>query len=174
MTSPRQPEPSASAGSHSRGREGTDQVDLQEFFDQVIRQIEVGFARHFYKSGEVEGTVSDGRKLALTQLLQVLCEQGLTVAEVREALQQAGVQVEATQPLVSPGPWSEEKNARRIALIDKKIQGTLSSDELPEFESLQAQAIAYRDRVAPLPIEGAKRLHQELLEKEQSRKRPAE
>ena len=58
---------------------------------------------------------------------------------------------------------SQTMNARRCALIDKEIDGTLTPAERVELELLQKQAVAYRDRVAPLPIEGARTLHQQLV-----------
>ena len=39
-------------------------------------------------------------------------------------------------------------------------------EERVELAVLQRKAVAYRDRVAPLPIEGARRLHKQLLETE--------
>lgn len=66
----------------------------------------------------------------------------------------------------SPTPsveWTQTMNARRCALIDKEIDGTLTAAERVELELLQKQAVAYRDRVAPVPIEGARELHQQLL-----------
>ncbi len=65
--------------------------------------------------------------------------------------------------------WSDELNERRIELIDKDIQGSLSTEERVELAELQRKATAYRDRIAPLPIEGAKRLHQHLLEVKRQR-----
>ena len=62
------------------------------------------------------------------------------------------------------GDWSDELNERRIELIDKDIQGNITTEERVELAELQRKAVAYRDRVAPLPIEGARRLHQQLLE----------
>jgi hypothetical protein len=62
-------------------------------------------------------------------------------------------------------PWTNEKNARRCNLIDKEIEGTITEAEKAELDHLQQQAIAHRDRVAPLPIEGARKLHQQLLAK---------
>ena len=62
-------------------------------------------------------------------------------------------------------PWNEEKNERRIALIDKKIQGELSEAETFELENLQQQAIAWRDSVSGPPLEAAKQLHAQLLKK---------
>ena len=63
------------------------------------------------------------------------------------------------------GEWSEEQNDRRIALIDKDIQGNITTEERVELAELQRHAVAYRDQVAPLPIEGARRLHRQLLER---------
>ncbi len=61
--------------------------------------------------------------------------------------------------------WTEEKNARRCHLIERKYAGTLSAAELIELAELQEQMLRYRQRVAPLPLEDARRLHQELLAK---------
>ena len=65
--------------------------------------------------------------------------------------------------------WTEEKNARRCQLIDRKIQEVITADESKELEWLQQALRQYLDRVAPLPLEGAKRLHAQLLRKRQSK-----
>ncbi len=62
-------------------------------------------------------------------------------------------------------PWSEEKNDRRRELIDKKIQQTITDEERTELQRLQHEAEVYLDREAPLPIDAARRMHKELLEK---------
>jgi hypothetical protein len=63
------------------------------------------------------------------------------------------------------GPWTDAKNQRRADLIDKKIAGTIMPEESAELEDLQGQMLAYRRKVAPLPLEDVRRLHQELLSK---------
>jgi hypothetical protein len=72
-------------------------------------------------------------------------------------------------PGVSDDPngedWSDERNRRRIDLIDKDIQGHITIEERAELAELQRQAVVYRDHIAPLPIEGARRLHRQLLER---------
>jgi len=55
--------------------------------------------------------------------------------------------------------WTNEKNQRRCALVDKEIEGTLSAKEEIELEKLQAEMLAYRRKVAPLPIEKARKMH---------------
>ncbi len=61
--------------------------------------------------------------------------------------------------------WSEVKNARRCALIDKEIGGTLSAGEAVELHCLQREMSAYRRKVAPLPLREARELRQKLLAK---------
>ncbi len=61
--------------------------------------------------------------------------------------------------------WSDSKNARRCALIDREFEGALTPEEAEELAELQEQMIRFRDKVAPLPLEDARRLHQELLMK---------
>lgn len=72
-------------------------------------------------------------------------------------------------PLESPKAeseeWSDEKNSRRCELIDKEIEGTLTRQEKRELDRLQQQMVEYRRRVAPLPIQGARELHRQLVAK---------
>lgn len=81
--------------------------------------------------------------------------------------------------LLPPGPepagngmgnevWDESKNARRCALIDREIAGTLRAEEAEELRHLQQEMLRHRRRVAPLPLADARRLHQELLRRAQS------
>jgi hypothetical protein len=59
--------------------------------------------------------------------------------------------------------WTDAKNARRIELIKKKHAGGLSPAEHVELGGLQDEMLRFRQKVAPLPLEDAGRLHQELL-----------
>jgi hypothetical protein len=63
--------------------------------------------------------------------------------------------------------WTEAKNARRCALIDREIAGTLRAEEAAELQHLQREMLRHRRRVAPLPLDDARRLHQELLARAQ-------
>ena len=59
--------------------------------------------------------------------------------------------------------WTEEKNQRRCYLVDQEINGTISTAEKVELDQLQAEMLTYRRKVAPLPLEDLRALHQELL-----------
>ena len=76
------------------------------------------------------------------------------------------------EPIEANGAWSEAKNTRRSALIDKEIDGRLSAGEAVELHLLQGEMLAHRHKVAPLPLAEARKLHQELLAK--ARRRPSE
>jgi hypothetical protein len=66
-------------------------------------------------------------------------------------------------PETEDGTWTEAKNQRRCELIDRKYVGSLTPVETRELARLQAQMLRHRQRVAPLPLEDARRLYQELL-----------
>jgi hypothetical protein len=76
------------------------------------------------------------------------------------------------ETLAENSAWSEAKNARRCALIDKEIDGTLSAAEAVELHLLQREMLAHRRKVAPLPLAEARKLREELLANAQ--RRPSE
>jgi hypothetical protein len=59
--------------------------------------------------------------------------------------------------------WTDEKNARRVALIERKFAGGLAPSEHGELAELQGEMLRFRRKVAPLPLDAARRLHQDLL-----------
>jgi antitoxin (DNA-binding transcriptional repressor) of toxin-antitoxin stability system len=63
------------------------------------------------------------------------------------------------------GEWTEEKNRRRCELLDRKYDHGLSPSEEAELALLQDAMHRTIDKVAPLPLDLARSLHQELLEK---------
>src|SRR2546426_1128469 len=70
---------------------------------------------------------------------------------------------EPTSRAPSEPAWTEHKNQRRCHLVDKDIDGTLSLAEKDELDHLQADMLAYRRHVAPLPLDDLRTLHQQLL-----------
>jgi hypothetical protein len=76
----------------------------------------------------------------------------------------------APPPLAANGAsrgeeWTAAKNERRCTLIDREIDGIITPAELLELKQLQAEMLRYQDKLAPWPIEAARKLHKELLEK---------
>jgi hypothetical protein len=68
--------------------------------------------------------------------------------------------------------WSDAKNARRVELIAKKHSDGLSPPEHVELAGLQEEMLRFRQKVAPLPLDQARRLHQELLARVATQKSP--
>jgi hypothetical protein len=68
--------------------------------------------------------------------------------------------------------WNDAKNSRRVELITKKHADGLSPAEHVELAGIQDEMLRYRQKVAPLPLEDARRLHQELLERVAGQKSP--
>lgn len=67
--------------------------------------------------------------------------------------------------------WNEAMNARRFELVDREIDGTLAAGEIGELQDLQDKMLAFRRKVAPLPIDELRELHQQLLEQAQQSSR---
>jgi hypothetical protein len=59
--------------------------------------------------------------------------------------------------------WSEEKNARRFALIDREIAGQLTPAEVAELSLLQHEMDLFLQRVAPLPLDAVRAFHEQLV-----------
>ena len=68
-------------------------------------------------------------------------------------------------PNARRGEWSEEQNRRRGELLDRKYDHGLSPAEEAELALLQDGLHRHLDKVAPLALNEARRLHQELLQK---------
>jgi len=70
---------------------------------------------------------------------------------------------QATNGSAPQEEWTDAKNNRRCDLIDRKYSGGLTTREAVELADLQNEMIRHRQRVAPLPLNDARKLHQELL-----------
>ena len=68
--------------------------------------------------------------------------------------------------------WTDAKNARRVALIKQKHAGGLAPAEIVELAGLQDEMLRFRQQVAPLPLDDARKLHQELLSRAAAQKLP--
>jgi antitoxin (DNA-binding transcriptional repressor) of toxin-antitoxin stability system len=82
-------------------------------------------------------------------------------------LEVAGRPIARLVPVVADASaeWDAAREARRRELIDREIAGALTPIEVAELSALQDAMLRYRRRVAPLPLEDARRLHAELLAK---------
>jgi hypothetical protein len=96
------------------------------------------------------------------------------VDEALDALQERTLRApingqEPASRVLSEPAWTEQKNQRRCHLVDKDIDGTISLAEKGELDQLQAEMLAYRRHVAPLPLDDLRTLHQQLLRQASAR-----
>jgi hypothetical protein len=66
---------------------------------------------------------------------------------------------------VTAEAWSETANARRFALIDRELDGSITLAEADELERLQQDFRRHRRRVAPLPLAETRAILDELERK---------
>jgi hypothetical protein len=59
--------------------------------------------------------------------------------------------------------WTEAKNARRFALIDKEISGQLTLAEAEELAQLQREMDDFLQQIAPLPLDAVRAVHEQLV-----------
>jgi hypothetical protein len=64
--------------------------------------------------------------------------------------------------------WTDAKSARRSVLIDRDLNGQITKTESLELDLLQDELQLHTERVAPLPMEYARKLFRELVAKAQA------
>jgi hypothetical protein len=67
--------------------------------------------------------------------------------------------------------WNRKRNARRLVLIDRSIQGELSPQEAVELEQLTQAMRVHCDTEEMVPLKGARRLHKHLLSVDEPERR---
>lgn len=107
-----------------------------------------------------------GARLSMLRAAQELRETA-TESDRRETLAgefaETRDQTAGTAGRAQEANWSEQKNVRRCELVDKEIAGNISATEQAELDRLQSDMLAYRRKVAPLPLDDLRELHEQLL-----------
>jgi hypothetical protein len=122
----------------------------------MVPLVVVFFRRVRHYEEFIEATI-----LPLTQSDSTNCRKSnLAREEIRALLRQ-----KTDEAIAELYDWTAEKNARRCELIDRELDGIITPSETAELESLQNQMRSYVNRVAPLPLDEVRKLHEELLRK---------
>ena len=112
--------------------------------------------------------VADSAPLRRIRLHRRSCANAYRSKERFAALcEEYSVTLVAISQTVTPS-WTPEKDSRRCFLIDKSLHGKCTAVEEQELTRLQQEAEAYFDEVAPPPIDGALRIHAQLLQRERT------
>ncbi|MBM4088485.1 MAG: hypothetical protein FJ276_03530 [Planctomycetes bacterium] len=144
---------------------------------ESVRADAIDWGSHFVKFLELEytnaaarlsaeATWADYRRTMFHAVVAALRESGTNPDEIAQLLREG---IPLDHDVDQSAGWTSECNARRIALIDKKIQQTLSEAEAAELDRLTARLRLHVDNEELVPMKGARRLHRQLLETDNSR-----
>jgi hypothetical protein len=152
VTTAKRPESEHSA-SRLTFSEGAD--DWIRQFIKVFEQFVLDAMRDLPPDASVfEAQVATGRAILKTYL-----DSGM---EFESALELFGqVVIEKRSEGVA---WDDVMNQRRFELVDKEIQGSLTSAERIELAGLTRSMRKHVESEANLPIQGAQTLHRKLLQ----------
>lgn len=127
-------------------------------------RVFVGQLEDEYTSAAVKlptnATSADFRRAMMTAVVKVLGESGAKPQEIARLVEET---VRRLSPVDRNVEWTSQRNARRMELIDKWIQKTLTLDEAAELEQLTECMRTHCDTEEMVPLEGARRLHRRLL-----------
>jgi hypothetical protein len=105
-------------------------------------------------------SVTQSQAATARAILETFIDSGMTFESALELLGQVAVQRRSADVV-----WSDALNKRRFELIDKEIQGKLTSAEGIELAGLTSLMRHQVEVEAHLPMTGARALHQKLLER---------
>jgi hypothetical protein len=120
----------------------------------VFEQALLAESTHLRKPTDI----SDLYRMTIRAMLSTLIDSGMSPESFIDL-------VGHTLSEMSPpeATWSAESNRRRLALIDKQIQQSISLAEQLELARLTAQMRAQVDTEINLPLQGARAIHKRLL-----------
>ena len=132
-------------------------AELTDLASKFASLMESNFIAELPDAASQE-SMGDFRRQMMSSFITSMCDTGATEAEVAALLQSA------LNRLLVPThePWSDVKNERRVNLIDRSIQGTLSSDEAFELDQLTAEMRRHCETEEAMPTRGARKLHEYL------------
>ncbi len=154
MTTTKSHEPSRPASGEGVASSADDWIRL------FIRLLE----DHFVEASSGLRADSDDpeyRLAAARAILATYLDSGMQLESILELFRRA-----AFEPTGVEGTWSDALNQRRFALIDKEIQGTLTSAESIELARLTTIMRDHVESEENLPMEGPQALHWKLTQLE--------
>lgn len=142
--------------------------DAADWGLQFVKHLEHEY-ENLVSGLSADATWPDFQQAMMIAVARVFEESGATPESIARLW---GEIADRLSPVEADAEWSREKNARRFLLIDKRIQGTITPEESFELTQLTRQLRIHCDTEAMLPLEGARRLHRQLLDMDQSQGTP--
>ena len=104
---------------------------------------------------------SEFRRAMVQAVVTTLADSGASPDEIAHLIKTAAPW---SSDADARGRWTSDMNIRRVALIDKMIQRTISPTEAAELDRLTALLRAHADTEELVQVEGAQLLHKHLLD----------
>ncbi|WP_442507605.1 hypothetical protein SH528x_006534 [Novipirellula sp. SH528] len=139
----------------------TAQDAISEDHDFWSRQFLKHFEIHLLDSVSLlrgKSPIEDYQEATVRAVIETLHDSGMEIGAFVELVAKSLASVELAEP-----KWLPQMNDRRMELIDKQIQETITVAELIELAQLTQAMRDYVDSESSLPMEGAKALHRKLL-----------
>jgi hypothetical protein len=138
-------------------------AELSAHADLWIRQFIQHFEMHLVDASRglpPNAGVSESQSAAARAVLETFIDSGMEIESALGLLGQAALEQRSEK-----AAWNDALNDRRFALIDKEIQGTLTTAESVELAGLTRMMREHVESETNLPMAGARGLHQKLLRK---------
>lgn len=145
---------------HTSGQQATS-FTADEFGGLFVKNLELEYAS-MASQLSAGSSAAEFRQVMARAIFTTFVESGLMAEEVAQLMAVTSANLFATSPTST---WTSDDNARRIKLIDQWLQKTISPAESLELAHLTARMRAHCDREEMLPMDGAERLHRQLLER---------
>lgn len=141
---------------------------------EMISEDQVFWSQQFLKHLELSlldciaklpkhAALEDYQAATFQAVLETLRDSGMEIGRLPELAAQAMARIEGGDGNRNKLPWNNSMNGRRMELIDKFIQETITIPEQFELADLTQAMREFLDTESPMPIDGAKALHQKLL-----------
>lgn len=158
------------------GQSTAGQVGFLQFFDTLHKGNQVFLEPRVQKSSSIGGYFDYSEEHSRLSLATALTLVGITASANESTTPHVdfgGRQIEKdsksgrhNEALADTPEWTDEKNRRRCELVDRDIKtpGPLPQDEQDELDCLQDEMLAYRRKIAPLPLDALRQFHDQLLQ----------
>jgi len=141
------------------GRAKSVRSNAEDWGSLFVRHLEIEFADRIAGLRDQANDLAS-QKAMMSAIAETCRESGASAAAIQQLIDSLRVLITSAPP--SAIDWNDEKNARRLELIDRSIQKVTTPEETLELERLTAELRAVYDCEEYIPLEGARRLLERL------------
>jgi hypothetical protein len=132
--------------------------NAEEWGSLFVRHLEIEFADRIVGQRDQANGLAY-QKAMMSAIAETCRDSGASATAIQQL-------IDSLKSLIKIDPaavdWNDEKNARRLELIDRSIRKVITPEETLELDRLTAELRAVYDREEYVPLEGARRLLERL------------